>query len=245
MKIDGKSLMRYVKSGYSDRDLCRDYIKGKIQVVSERILLQKMEHVFILCDHVKAAGFTLVKQKEYSKGIMDFDFEREELTFRISTVGVDSRSYVLVRFTLGICNEYLKCNWYIDYYPDLCGYLRSVINDYPVWKEECRQIVHEASVLRKRLSVGETAVRILLEDMAKSFGRPYRMYLEDYAWKLEIKLKYRRALRLRVNVESDIEKLKKMKDRIQTFIDASDGLGQMSSTLSYYGDNTEWINVDN
>lgn len=245
MEIDGKSLMRCVKSGYSDRDLCRNHIRGKIHVVSEKILLQKMEHVFILCDHVKAAGFTLVKQQEYSKGIMDFDFERKELSFKISTYGNDSRSYVWVRFTLGICNEYLKCNWYIDYYPNLCDYLRSVINDYPIWVEECRNIVHEASVLRKRLSVGETAVRILLEDMAKSFGRPYRMYLEDYAWKLEIKLKYRRTMRLRVNVESDIEKLKNMKDRIRTFMDASDGLGQMSSTLSYYGDNTEWINVDN
>lgn len=245
MKINGKSLMQYIKHEYSDRSLCQEYMKGKIKMVYDWTLLQKMEHVFILCDHVKAAGFTLVKEEKYPKDVMHFKFERGDLTFEINTNGRDSRSYVWVRFILGISNEYFERTWYIGYYPNLCDYLRSVINDYQVWKEECMQIVHEASILRKRLSIGVTAVKILLEDMAKSFGRPYRMCLEDCAWKFEIKLKYRRALKLRVSVESDIEKLKKMKDRIQAFIDASDALGQMSSTLSYYGDNTEWTNVDN
>lgn len=245
MKINGKSLMHYIKHGYSDRSMCQEYMRDKIKAVYDWMLLQKMEHVFILCDHVKAAGFTLVKEEKYPKGIMRFKFERGDMAFEIHTNGIDSRSYIWVKFILSISNEYFKQTWYIKYYPNLYEFLMSVIKDYQGWKEECRQLVHEANILRKRLSIGETAVKILLEDMAKSFGRPYRMTLEDYAWKFEIKLKYRRALKLRVSVEYDIERLKEMKDRIQALIDASDGLGQMSSTLSYYGGNAEWINIDN
>ena len=230
-----KSLKYYIKERYDEEWLAKAFFREKFKRSHGKQYFRDFSQTDLVRRQVEAAGFSFVGQK----GSTTYRYVCGDVFLEISSV--DFRGVLSLKMTLSVNDfPWQEKEWTVLWNDDFPDYLDDVLRNYRIWIEEFRVLLHQADIVRKQLSIGQTAVKVFLDSVFSETGWPYTLEYEDFTWVLEVKMTCHRSVKLKIPVDTDTDKLAGIKERIQNLIDASNAMGAVSMTVQNYGNKSGW-----
>ena len=230
-----KPLKYYIKERYNEEWLAKVFFREKFKRSHGKQYFRDFSQTDLVRRQAEAAGFSLAGQK----GRTTYKYVYGDVLLEISSV--DFRGVLSLQMTVGIKNfPWSENEWTVLWSEDFPKYLEEVTSHYRIWIDEFKKLLHQADIIRKQLAIGQTAVKVFLDSMLAETGWPYTLGYEDFTWTLEVKVRYHRAVTMKIPVDIDIDKLTGIKERLQNLIDASNAMGAVSMTLKNYGNKSDW-----
>jgi len=240
-----KKLSDYIKNDYSDKDIINVFFREKFGDVTDRIYTHDAALLPSIFQQAEAAGMALTSKSPTRQG-EQYHYRNSNLELVIITYVYNASpkyysAQIFLYFIL-LTNEICHDNqyWEISYREDMKGYFSHVTDSLPSWLQECKELIHQANIIRKQLNFGKTAVKVFLDDMLRRRKWQHTLEQEKSAWLLDIKLPYHRSLNFRIPFDIDIGRLANLEEQIAVIEEASRKIGSVATGIKNYGTKSDW-----